>query len=63
MADIIYDRRIVRARRDGAAYRIASAIADGEPVDQEDLIIFRAARKEHRDMIKSQHPSTRKSSE
>lgn len=61
MGDIIRDRRIVRARRDGAAYRIAAAIADDCPVDREDVITFRAARKEHRDMIKANHPSNPRS--
>lgn len=51
------DRRMIRARRDAAAYRIASAIADELKPEEKDLIEFRAARHDYRAIIKSMHPS------
>lgn len=40
-------RRLARALRDGAAYRIAEAVADGTQPDPSDLQAFRRYRQRH----------------
>ena len=45
------ERRLARALRDGAAYRIAEAVADGEKPDRDDLREFRNYRDRHQKLV------------